>query len=215
MTDRYRRVTDRCLVTLKERRSKFIALAVSTTTQEEALALVAQVSREHNSATHNCWAFRTGFPETMSHCNDDGEPSGTAGRPILGEIVKRDVSDVTVVVTRYFGGVKLGTRGLIDAYGTAAALALDGCQYQVCQVVRRLTLTTSYEALQPLQGALRRLGFGDGLKPSFGQSVVLELAVPLSRIEELTRWSESYDVSQWLLEAPLWQNGTETIAIAP
>ncbi|HXL03650.1 MAG: YigZ family protein [Firmicutes bacterium] len=110
----------------KIQRSVFIGHASPAADEEEAKQFIAYVREEHAEATHNCYAYRVGLCENpLTYYNDHGEPSGTAGRPILSAILKADVTNTVVVVTRYYGGRKLGVRGLIDAYHTTAAITLE------------------------------------------------------------------------------------------
>ncbi len=107
-----------------EKRSKFIAAALPVRTIEEAMAHVEACRKKYYDARHVCYAYMLGAGRAVFRANDDGEPSGTAGRPILGQINSNGLTDVLVIVVRYFGGIKLGTSGLIVAYRTAAAQAL-------------------------------------------------------------------------------------------
>ena len=116
MTDSYTTITDIAEGTYSELRSKFLAFAIPVRTADEALDWVAQYQKEYFDARHVCWAYRLGTDGQEYRSNDNGEPSGTAGKPILGQLISHDLSDVLVVVVRYFGGVKLGTSGLIVAY---------------------------------------------------------------------------------------------------
>ena len=106
---------------LKILRSRFIACAASCFSDEQAREIIKQVKLEHKNATHNCWGYVINHNNYKSEfSSDNGEPPGTAGRPILGAIKKRGLENIIVIVTRYFGGKKLGVRGLIEAYGLAA-----------------------------------------------------------------------------------------------
>lgn len=147
MKDLYRTINGKAEGTYSELRSKFLAFALPVRTAEEALALVAQYQKEYFDARHVCWAYRLGAEGEDWRANDNGEPSGTAGKPILGQIVSADLSDVLVIVVRYFGGVKLGTSGLIVAYRTAAAEALAAADVTERTVDETLTLTFSYEQM--------------------------------------------------------------------
>lgn len=147
MRDIYRTIAKRSEGTYSELRSKFLAFALPVRSAEEALALVAGFQKEYFDARHVCWAYRLGAEGEEYRSNDNGEPSGTAGKPILGQIVSAELSDVLVVVVRYFGGVKLGTSGLIVAYRTAAAEALANADIIERTVDRKLTLTFSYEQM--------------------------------------------------------------------
>ncbi|MCH5229702.1 MAG: YigZ family protein [Muribaculaceae bacterium] len=109
----------------KEKMSKFISFAVKVTSPEEAKAVVKKIQNEYHDARHVCWAYMIGPDRNDWQLNDNGEPSGTAGKPILGQINSFNLTDVMVVVVRYFGGIKLGTSGLIAAYREAARLALE------------------------------------------------------------------------------------------
>lgn len=109
----------------KTKGSRFIGRVAPATTEADALAVLEEVRSEHHSARHHVWAFRLGPEAWVWRGSDDGEPNGTGGRPLLQELSSRGLTDVAVVVTRYYGGTKLGTGGLARAYGEAAALVLD------------------------------------------------------------------------------------------
>jgi len=114
-------------VLFKEKNSKFFGFAYPVTSEEEAKACIEELKKKHHQARHWCYAWQTGKEEGEHHfrANDDGEPSNSAGMPIYGQIQSFDVTDILVVVVRYFGGVKLGVGGLIQAYKTAAQMALE------------------------------------------------------------------------------------------
>ena len=131
------------------KRSRFIGYAYPVSGAEQAMALLAEVRSKHHSATHVCWAYRlapTGGEEQFRY-SDDGEPSGTAGKPIYGRLAAADVWGVLIAVVRYFGGVKLGPSGLIEAYRSTAALALEEAprrqviQYRTFQIAFAPDLT--------------------------------------------------------------------------
>lgn len=119
--------------------SKFIALAFPVSTAEEARAAVKRVENEYHDARHVCWAYMLGAAMEEFQWSDNGEPSGTAGKPILGQIRSVGVTNVVIAVVRYFGGIKLGTSGLIQAYREAARAALDAAElvteYETADVV--------------------------------------------------------------------------------
>ena len=108
----------------KEKMSKFLAFAVPVSSAEEAKQVIAAYQKQYYDARHVCWAYMVGAARTEFRANDNGEPSGTAGKPILGQINSFGLTDILIVVVRYFGGIKLGTSGLIEAYRTAAAEAI-------------------------------------------------------------------------------------------
>ncbi len=108
----------------KEKMSKFISFAIPVSTLGEVKEAIARYQKEYYDARHVCWAYMLGYARTEFRANDNGEPSGTAGKPILGQINSFGLTDVLIVVVRYFGGIKLGTSGLIEAYRAAAADAI-------------------------------------------------------------------------------------------
>jgi uncharacterized YigZ family protein len=124
MIDSYHSIATPSTGEFKDRGSKFLAYAWPARSEEEALAYLEGLRKEHFKARHHCFAWRFGLDGQRFRANDDGEPSGTAGRPILGQIDAAGLTDVVVVVVRYFGGVLLGASGLIQAYREAAAEAL-------------------------------------------------------------------------------------------
>lgn len=111
-----------------EKRSKFLAFAFHVTSEEEVKQYVAEFRKKYYDARHVCWAYMLGADRTDFRANDDGEPSSTAGKPILGQIDKNELTDILIIVVRYYGGVNLGTSGLIVAYRTAAAEAIANAE---------------------------------------------------------------------------------------
>ena len=144
MDDTYTTIRDAAEASFTEKRSKFIAFAVPVRTAEEAKACVEAVQKEYYDARHVCYAYMLGPERKDFRANDNGEPSGTAGKPILGQINSRGLTDVLVAVVRYFGGIKLGTGGLVAAYRTAASLALDQAETEVRTVDDTLTVAFEY-----------------------------------------------------------------------
>lgn len=130
MADEYQTIKGTSQGTYSELRSKFLGFAHHVTTAQEALDLVAEYQKKYYDARHVCWAYMLGAEREVFRSNDNGEPSGTAGKPILGQINSRDLTDVIVLVVRYFGGVKLGTSGLIEAYRTTAAATLEAAEVE-------------------------------------------------------------------------------------
>lgn len=118
----------------KEKMSKFISFAVPVSTLDEVKEALARYQKEYYDARHVCWAYMLGAARTEFRANDNGEPSGTAGKPILGQINSFGLTNVLIVVVRYFGGIKLGTSGLIEAYRAAAADAIRANEIIECLV---------------------------------------------------------------------------------
>ena len=123
--DTYKTIAAKSEGIYKEKGSKFIALAYPVTTEDEIKEIIAGLKKEYYDARHHCYAYILGPDKSAYRQNDDGEPSDTAGRPIYGQLLSKDVTNVLLVVIRYFGGIKLGVSGLINAYKTAAKDALD------------------------------------------------------------------------------------------
>jgi uncharacterized YigZ family protein len=123
--DTYRTIEKPAEGIYRDRGSKFLAFAYPITADAEIKNILANLKSEHPKANHHCWAMRLGIDRSVFRVNDDGEPSGTAGRPILNTLLSRDLTNIVVVVVRYFGGTLLGVPGLINAYKSATIDALD------------------------------------------------------------------------------------------
>ncbi|GAB2513877.1 IMPACT family protein [Lysobacter humi (ex Lee et al. 2017)] len=165
---------------LEVKHSRFVAQAIPVATPEEALAGLAAIADP--AATHNCWAFRTG---QAYRSNDDGEPSGTAGRPILAAIDGQGLDGVLVVVTRWYGGVKLGAGGLIRAYGGAAAQCLRGAELRAVVASRTLRLRYGFEDTGAVHLAMAAME-AERLTETFnGDGVLLELRLRADRVDAL------------------------------
>ena len=164
--------------------SRFVATVAPASTESEAKAVISELRERWPQATHHCWAWRLGDGQERS--SDDGEPGGSAGRPILAQIVGHEVVDVVVVVSRWYGGTKLGVGGLIRAYGGTAGKALDRApieEVEECVVVR---IVHGYGDTAPVAAVLaaHRIEPRDA---DFGVDVTLELAVPVDQRDELVR----------------------------
>ena len=140
-----------------EKRSKFLAFAHHVETVDEVKDIVAQYRKKYFDARHVCWAYMLGQERTEFRANDDGEPSSTAGKPILGQINSRELTNVLVLVIRYFGGVKLGTSGLIVAYKEAAALALDDADAEERLIEEEITYSFTYVMMNDVMRIVKDL----------------------------------------------------------
>lgn len=141
-----------------EKKSRFIATVQPVHSEEEALEFIGGLKKKYWNATHNCSAFVVGEHQELQRCSDDGEPQGTAGRPMLDVLIGADIHDAAVVVTRYFGGTLLGTGGLVRAYSRAVQAGLAGSE--VIEKVKgsRLTVETDYNSIGKLQYLLGQRG---------------------------------------------------------
>ncbi len=179
MTDSYAIITQIGEGEYKDRGSKFLGFALPVQSATEALEIVEQYRKEHHKARHWCYAYRLGPDENNFRMNDDGEPSATAGKPILGQIDKLGVSDTLVVVVRYYGGVKLGTSGLIQAYRAAAALALESAGMGERQLSHTLRLHFTYTLMGQVMQALAALQL-QMQEQAFEADAQLDIVVPRS-----------------------------------
>ena len=172
---------------LKEKSSRFIARAAPADTVEKAEAFIADLQKQHYDATHNCYAYLIGLgPDAVFRFNDDGEPSGTAGKPILQAIEGRELTDTVVVVTRYFGGVKLGTGGLIRAYGGAAAEVLDAATVKKIYVTRPVFLECPYAAIGKIENCLEKTK-GKIIQAEYGEHVQLMVELREHRVDAFVK----------------------------
>lgn len=162
-------------VELIEKKSRFIGRCFPVSTEEEALAHLATVRKQHYDATHNCYAYAVGERGDIARFSDDGEPGGTAGLPMMEVLKKREVTFALVTVTRYFGGILLGAGGLVRAYSKAAAEALSAAGL----VRRRQTPLFSLDVPYPLWGSVESFLRAQGVvfTADYGASVRVEAAV--------------------------------------
>ena len=168
----------------KDNGSRFISFAYPCSSAEKAEEIVKGLRKEYYDATHHCYAYRIGLKGDIWRANDDGEPSSTAGRPILGELLSRNLSDVLVVVVRYFGGVKLGVPGLIKAYKAASAEALEKAEIITKTATSPMKIAFPYHQTDKVLKELRKRNIGESGK-KFEEECSLTAHVPLSMIESL------------------------------
>ena len=157
----YRTLKDYGEAELIVNKSKFIAYAKKTETEEDARNFLAEIKKKHYDATHNCSAYII-KPENgveLNKADDDGEPGGTAGRPILEVLKKNELINVIVIVTRYFGGIKLGSSGLIRAYGKAAGLGIAAAKVVVRGLYSKMEIIISYELLGKLENEIKNKNY--------------------------------------------------------
>ena len=167
-----------------EKKSRFIATIRPVDSEEEALSFIAEMRKKYWDATHNCTAFVIGENHEQMRCNDDGEPSQTAGRPMLDVLLGEDVHNCCAVVTRYFGGTLLGTGGLVRAYSAAVKEGLRNCQLLEKQLARKLTVETDYTGLGKIQYILGEEKIST-LDSQYADKVSLTLLVPVDQLDPL------------------------------
>lgn len=186
MLEQYKTIMEGGTGEITEKKSRFIATVRPVSTEEEALAFLEEMKKKYWDARHNCYAYSIGLNREFTRCSDDGEPSGTAGRPMLDVLLGEEIYNVAVVVTRYFGGVLLGTGGLVRAYSKAVQEGLAGSR--VIEKKRGITLkvTTDYTGIGKIQyiAGERNVPVIDS---EYTDKVILKLLVKSGAAEELQK----------------------------
>ncbi|PRX98884.1 YigZ family protein [Allonocardiopsis opalescens] len=173
---------------LEIRRSRFLCALRRVRTEEEARAFIAERRRLHGTATHNCTAYVLGADGGVQRSNDDGEPSGTAGMPMLEVLRRRELTEVAAVVTRYFGGVKLGAGGLVRAYGGAVSAALDKVGLLELRRVLLVAVTADYADAGRLESTLRASRFEVVDTDYGGAGLTVAAAVAEPELDAFASW---------------------------
>ncbi|MFD4698969.1 YigZ family protein [Streptomyces niveus] len=187
MHEQYRTVARRGVHETEVNRSRFICALAPAATEREAQDFVAGVRREHPTASHNCFAYVIGADASVQRASDDGEPGGTAGAPMLQMLVRRDVRYVVAVVTRYYGGVKLGAGGLIRAYGGAVGEALDALGTVTRQRYRLATIIVDHHRAGKLENELRATGRAVR-DVRYAEIVTIGIGLPDSDVDAFRAW---------------------------
>ena len=184
MHDEYTTIKSPTTTEIKVIGSRFLATAHPILTKQDAEQFLAKIRKEFWDATHHCYAYRLGTDGIQFRFNDDGEPGGSAGRPILGAIDKCGLTDVLVVVTRYFGGTKLGVGGLVRAYSEASELVLSRSEKLVKHVTETLVATFPHSHISNVMHVVSRVG-AKIVDITYDEEVHATLDVRISRCEEL------------------------------
>ncbi len=171
-----------------EKMSRFLAFAHPVETVEQARELITRYTNEYHDARHVCWAYMLGAKRLEYQSTDNGEPSGTAGKPILGQINSFELTDVVVIVVRYFGGIKLGTSGLIVAYREAAKEALSQAEIVKLEEKEVITLQFPYLEMNDVMKVVKSTT-ATVLEQEFDNVCRLTLNVPSSIVDLFSRWS--------------------------
>ena len=140
---------------IREKMSRFLSFAIHVESVDEAMTKVKEFQNRFHDARHVCWAYMIGPKRDQWQLNDNGEPSGTAGKPILGQINSKGLTDVLVLVVRYFGGIKLGTSGLIIAYREAAKMALEEAEIVECHEMKDFNIEFAYEDMDGIMRVIK------------------------------------------------------------
>jgi uncharacterized YigZ family protein len=167
----------------KDRGSKFIAYAYPVETPDDFKKCLEEVKKEHPKASHHCFAYRIGLDNNVYRVNDDGEPSGTAGKPILGQIDSKQLTNILIVVVRYFGGTLLGVPGLINAYKTAASLVLQVTPTVQKPIEENYILHFDYTQMNEVMMVVKQLNC-TVIRQEMQLFCDLEIGIPKSKITE-------------------------------
>jgi uncharacterized YigZ family protein len=167
MKDSYLSIAGESRAIYREKASKFLAVALPVSSEEEVKTSLEELRKNHHDANHHCYAYRLGAENEAYRVNDDGEPSGSAGKPIYGQILSMGLSDILIVVIRYFGGTKLGIPGLIHAYKTTAREALEQAVVVEKIISARYTVTFDYQVMNEIMRILKDEGVKISKQTSF------------------------------------------------
>ena len=184
MDDTYRTIRDLSEGYYTEKRSRFLSFALPVRTPDEVKTQLDIYRKKYYDARHVCWAYMLGPDRTTFRANDDGEPSSTAGKPILGQINSNNLTDILIIVIRYFGGIELGTSGLIVAYRTAAAEAIAAARIEERTIDETITITFEYPHLNSVMRIVKE-DKPDVLTQSFELTCEMTLRIRQSRMDAL------------------------------
>ncbi|RPH32806.1 MAG: YigZ family protein [Bacteroidales bacterium] len=190
--DTYQTIGGKAEGLYKEKGSKFIALAYPVISEEEVKEILLSLRKEYHDARHHCYSYIIGFKGEHWRANDDGEPSGTAGRPIHGQIISKNLTNILIVVIRYFGGTKLGVSGLINAYKMAAADALEHANVVVNTVNNIYKITFNYLAMNDIMRLVKDENFKI-MEQNFDTSCFITVGIRQSRTESVLGKIEKID----------------------
>lgn len=167
-----------------EKKSRFIATVRKVETEEEAIRFIEEMKKKYWDARHNCSAFVIGSRAELTRCSDDGEPSGTAGRPMLEVLLGEGIRNIAVVVTRYFGGVLLGTGGLVRAYTQAVKAGIEECTVGAMVFGHEVRIGTDYNGIGKVIYTLGQYGI-EAYESEYGADVMLKIRIPAEQSEQL------------------------------
>ena len=180
---KYKTISNETIGEFRDKGSKFLAYTYPIREEETVAQKIETLKKEHSKARHWCYAWRLGLDKNNYRANDDGEPSGRAGRPILGQIDSFGLTNVLIIVVRYFGGTLLGTSGLIQAYKESAADALSQANIIVQTVCDFYQITFEYAQMPDVMNALKKMDI-ETLSKDFGEKGNAQIAIPIDKIDE-------------------------------
>ena len=180
--DTYFSITKPSTGTYKDKGSKFLAFAFPVSSEQDVKNHLISLKKKYNDARHHCYAYKLGAGDDNYRTNDDGEPSGTAGKPIYGQILSNELSDLLIVVVRYFGGTLLGTSGLINAYKSAAKESINNAKKNKKVIQKSLKLTFEYNLMSTVMKVIKE-GNLNIQKQDFRESCALTLNIRLNEFD--------------------------------
>jgi len=186
MNDTYHTIDKECHGYFKDKGSKFYAFAYPVQNEEEVKEILSGIKKEHHSARHHCYAWRIGTENITFRANDDGEPSSSAGKPILGQLLSFNLTNILLVVVRYFGGTLLGVSGLINAYKNAAADALRNAEIVEKIIEKNYILDFTYNELNPVMQIVKNENL-TVIKTQFEENCQIIISVRLLEEEKISR----------------------------
>ena len=183
-TDLYKTIAEAADTSIRERSSKFYAFAWPVSSEDEVKGHLDELRKKYYDATHHCYAWRMGPTGEANRANDDGEPSGTAGKPILGQILSAGLTDILIVVVRYFGGTKLGVPGLIAAYKESAREVIEACRIVEKTVDVSFDVKVAYEAINGVMKLIKEME-PNIVSQKFDNVCEITLSIRASKADEL------------------------------
>ena len=194
--DTFLTVKDTATAIFKDKGSKFIAFIYPVSTIDEIKSILDQKRKEYYDARHVCYAYMLGFERLNFRANDDGEPSGTAGRPILGQINSANLTDVLIIVVRYFGGILLGTSGLINAYKTSACDVINSAEIITKIVEKSFVATCDYQTVNDVMKIIKEYNL-ELVKSEYNLDCSFTFKVRTSLIDTVSRKFINLDFVQF------------------
>lgn len=184
MEDQYRTIKAPAEGLYKEKGSKFLAFAYPVKNEEEIKEIQESLRKVHHGSRHHCYAWKLGMGDDNYRENDDGEPNNSAGKPIMGQIIKYDLTNILIVVVRYFGGTKLGVGGLINAYRTAAEASINNSRIVKRQLHSHYLLSFSYDQMNEVMSMVKEMNL-DQYDQDFALDCKLKIAIAMGEREQL------------------------------
>jgi uncharacterized YigZ family protein len=201
--DTYKTISANAEGLFKDKGSKFIGLAFIVKSETEVKEILTQIKKKYHDATHHCYAYYIGHIGTPSvRMNDDGEPSGTAGRPIYGQIMSFDLKNVLIIVVRYFGGTKLGVSGLINAYKETAKITLNNAKIKECKIMDIYTVEFEYQLINQVMQILKNEAIDIKNTSYNNNNVIITFEVAWTKKEEICeQFRNLYGVKQTYIKS--------------